>query len=53
MTEEQAETYALRALAWLAGNDELLPVFMGSSGSSIEALRLLQSSQRWARFWIF
>ena len=26
MTEEQAETYALRALAWLAGNDELLPV---------------------------
>lgn len=41
MTEEQAETYALRALAWLAGNDELLPVFMGSSGSSIDSLAAL------------
>ncbi|MBK5932572.1 uncharacterized protein DUF3572 [Rhodovulum imhoffii] len=34
MTQEQAETLALRALEWLVGNDELLQVFMGSAGIS-------------------
>ena len=34
MQQEIAETIALQALGWLAGNDELLPVFLGSSGAS-------------------
>jgi hypothetical protein len=33
-TQESAETLALEALAWLAGNEDLLPVFMSSSGIS-------------------
>ena len=36
---DQAETFALQVLAWLAGNDELLPVFLGSSGAGVEDLR--------------
>lgn len=36
---EFADTVALRALGWLAGNDELLPVFMGASGTTPEELR--------------
>lgn len=32
MTGEQAETVALKALAWLAAEEDLLPVFMGSTG---------------------
>lgn len=39
MRQETAETLALRALAWLAGNDELLPVFLGATGASAEDLR--------------
>ncbi|SLN37450.1 hypothetical protein AQS8620_01373 [Aquimixticola soesokkakensis] len=39
MQQETAETIGLQALGWLAGNEELLPVFMGSSGASIEDLR--------------
>lgn len=39
MTREFAETVALRALGWLVGNQELLPVFLGSTGMSIEDLR--------------
>ena len=40
MTErENAETLALRALAWLAGNDELLPVFLGASGAGLDDLK--------------
>ena len=38
-TRETAETTALRALAWLAGNDELLAVFQGASGVSEQDLR--------------
>lgn len=34
MTPQTAETIALQALAWLAGNDELWPVFLGASGST-------------------
>ncbi|WP_264212862.1 DUF3572 domain-containing protein [Leisingera thetidis] len=34
-----AETLALKALAWLAGNDELLPVFLGATGASEADLR--------------
>jgi len=39
MTQDQAETLALQALGWLAGNDELLPVFLGASGASLEDLK--------------
>lgn len=33
MKQETAETVALKALAWLVGNEELLPVFLGSTGA--------------------
>jgi hypothetical protein len=36
--QESAELLALRALAWLAGNEELLAVFMGSTGLAPEDL---------------
>lgn len=39
-TQESAETLALTALGWLVGDDELLPVFMGASGSSEDDLRV-------------
>jgi hypothetical protein len=39
MTQEMAETIGLRALGWLAANDELLPVFLGSTGGDIADLR--------------
>lgn len=39
MQRETAETLALEALAWLVGNEELLPVFMGATGASPEDLR--------------
>lgn len=34
-----AETLGLQALAWLVGNEELLPVFLGASGVSEADLR--------------
>lgn len=39
MKQETAETIALRALGWLAQNEELLPVFMGATGVSSDDLR--------------
>lgn len=39
MTRDSAETVGLQALGWLAGNEELLPVFLGSSGASEEDVR--------------
>ena len=36
---ETAETLALNALAWLAGNEELMPVFMGATGASVDDLK--------------
>ena len=38
MNKDQAETIALNALQWILGNDELRPVFMGSSGADENAL---------------
>ena len=38
-TRESAEILGLKALAWLAGHDELCPVFLGATGASIEDLR--------------
>lgn len=34
ISRESAETIGLQAMAWLAGNDSLLPVFMGATGAS-------------------
>lgn len=34
-----AETVALQAVAWLAGEDTLLPVFLGSTGASEDDIR--------------
>ncbi|ETA53351.1 DUF3572 domain-containing protein [Ponticoccus alexandrii] len=34
MSRETAETTGLKAVAWLAGNEELLPVFLGATGAS-------------------
>ena len=38
-TQEIAETLALQCFTWLAGNEDLLPVFMGASGVSQDDLR--------------
>ncbi len=34
LTREHAETISLLAVSWLAGNDELCPIFLGASGAS-------------------
>ncbi|MEL6619789.1 MAG: DUF3572 domain-containing protein [Pseudomonadota bacterium] len=39
MSQESAEIVGLQALAWLAGNEELLPVFLGASGASEADIR--------------
>lgn len=39
ISQDRAETVALQALAWLVGNEELLPVFLGSSGAAEADLR--------------
>lgn len=36
---DQAETVALRALGWLAGQEELLPEFLMATGASVDELR--------------
>ena len=38
-TREAAENLALEALGWLVANDDLLPVFLGSTGLGEEDLR--------------
>jgi len=39
VSADQAEVIALKALAWLMTNDELLPVFMGATGVAEADLR--------------
>ncbi|MGI3166213.1 DUF3572 domain-containing protein [Pseudooceanicola sp. 200-1SW] len=39
MSAARAEEIATACLIWLAGNEELLPVFMGASGLAPEDLR--------------
>ncbi len=39
MNQEQAEVFSVQALGWLAGSDELLPVFLGATGASQDDLR--------------
>jgi len=41
MTPEQAEEIAIEALGWLAGNEDLCPVFLASTGAAAEDLRAL------------
>ena len=44
LSQEAAETVALQVLTWLAGNEDLLPVFLGSTGASEADLRTRMSS---------
>ena len=39
MSQESAETVALQSLAWLTANEELLLVFLGSTGAGVDDLR--------------
>lgn len=39
MNPETAETIALQAIAWLATNDELCPVFLGATGGTPDDMR--------------
>ena len=39
ISADRATTIALKALEFLVADEELLPVFLGSSGASIEDLR--------------
>lgn len=39
MNRKQAEIFSLQALGWLAGDEDLLPVFLGASGMGAEDLR--------------
>jgi hypothetical protein len=36
---DNAMDFSLRALAWLAGNDDLFPTFLGTTGASVEDAR--------------
>ncbi len=38
-TRESAEVLGLQVLGWLASNEELLPVFQGSSGAGEDDIR--------------
>ena len=40
LSKDVVEHVALKAVVWLAGNDELLPVFMGSTGADQDAFRI-------------
>ena len=39
LSREAAELIGLQAVAWLAGNDELLPVFLGATGAAEDDFR--------------
>ena len=39
LSRDSAELLAIEALTWLVGNEELLPIFLGSSGASEADLR--------------
>lgn len=39
MKQESAEAIALKALTWLVGNEEVLSVFLGATGTSIGDMR--------------
>ncbi len=39
-TSSQAEIVALQALSWLASEEDLLMVFLGATGASVDDLRI-------------
>ncbi|MDD9924062.1 MAG: DUF3572 domain-containing protein [Boseongicola sp.] len=39
LSRDSAEVLAIEALSWLVTNDELLPVFLGSTGTSENDIR--------------
>jgi hypothetical protein len=39
LTQESAELLAIEALSWLVTNDELLPIFLNSTGADASDLR--------------
>ena len=39
MNSEQAQVIGLQALAWLAANDDLCPVFLGATGGTVDDFR--------------
>lgn len=39
LSSDRAETVALQAAAWLAAHEELLPVFLGSTGAGEDTFR--------------
>lgn len=39
MKSEMGEVFALQALGWLVGQDDLLPTFLGATGSSESDIR--------------
>ncbi|SPF78086.1 DUF3572 domain-containing protein [Pseudoprimorskyibacter insulae] len=39
ISQTAAETIGLQAISWLVGNDELLPIFLGSTGASLDDIR--------------
>ena len=39
LSSDAVEQVALKAIVWLVGNEELLPVFMGSTGADEAAFR--------------
>ncbi|MFT4717126.1 MAG: hypothetical protein ACI861_000374 [Paracoccaceae bacterium] len=41
MQKEQAETVGIQALGWLAGQDDLLEMFLGASGANVNDLKLM------------
>ena len=39
LSQDSAELLAIEALSWLLANEDLLPVFLGSTGASSDDLR--------------
>lgn len=39
LSRDSAELLGIEALSWLIGNDELLPIFLGSTGAGVDDLR--------------
>ena len=39
LSADRSQTVALQALGWLVGNEDLLPVFLGATGTSETDLR--------------
>lgn len=49
MTHERAQEIATSALIWLAGNEDLLPIFLGSTGAEAGQLRGLAETAEFQR----